>query len=220
MIVLLLPLLAVSQQNRQCKQCKQPCSNCSRDTAGRSITINNILPAVAGNSTSLDSVLQVILIKKLSEKESQWKFLEWLLPLIVSILAFTLSYTALRRDNRYKHVAFLSEVDKLLVEHPYLRGIYDNQLQNFTVGKGTLKDCTQVDYDTKLYAYCYYLINNFEVIFKHSKKGSTNSISWENYMKHLIKDSALFKSKVVDATTNPIFDSAYQEELKKLLASA
>ena len=227
LFVLLLPLLALAQQNKQCKKCKQPCSNCLPDTAKGAFTINNIMPAGSGNNASLDSALQTVLIKKLNEKESPWKFLEWLLPFVVSlfamgisILSLVLSYKSLNRDLSYKHVSFLSEVDKLLVEHPYLRGIYDSQLPLFKAGSGMLTNCTQHEYNTKLYAYCYYLINNFETVFKHSEKGSTNRISWEKYMQHLIKNSTLFKSKVEDATTNPIFDTTYQEELKTLLANA
>lgn len=218
-IILLLMLLpaVVTGQTKQCKKCKEPCTGCIASAEKEKIIINNILPALPVHHAA-DSLLQQTIIKKLTESESSWKPFEWILPLIVSLFALWFSIKAFGRDKSYQNVGFLSEVDKLLIEHPYLRGIYDNQLANFPPGTGMLQHVTQAEYDGKLYAYCYYLINNFEVIFKYSKKGSSNRRSWENYMVHLMRESTLFKTKVKNASVDNIFDVTYQDELKKLLA--
>ena len=213
--LLLIPAM-VAGQAKQCKKCKEPCSGCVTDADKEKVIINNILPSMPTHN-AVDSVLQQMLFKKLTEQESPWK-VEWILPLIVSLVALWFSIQAFGRDKSYQNVAFLSEVDKLLIEHPYLRGIYDDHLAKFPVGKGMLKDVSQEEYDGKLYAYCYYLINNFEVIFKYSKPGSSNRKSWENYMVHLMRKSTLFKTKVKNASVDNIFDVTYQDELKKLLA--
>lgn len=157
---------------------------------------------------------------RIDKKKDEKNPLEWLAPLIVSLFALWLSIKAFGRDKSYQNAAFLSEIDKLLIEHPYLRGIYTNQYHNYSPGTGMLEKVTQAEYDGKLYAYCYYLINNFEVVFKYSRKGSSNRTSWENYMIHLLRESVLFKEKVKDAITNPIFDTSYQKELKRLLCLA
>jgi hypothetical protein len=214
LLLLLLPAMAAAQT--QSNKSKEPCNNYSAGPKDK-VVINNILPA---GYNSADSLLQKSLIKHLQQKESPWKFFEWLLPLVISSIALWFSIKAFGRDRSYQNAAFLSEVDKLLIEHPYLRGIYNSHYPKFTPGTGMLEKVTQEEYDGKLYAYCYYLINNFEVIFKYSKKGSSNRVSWENYLIHLMKESDRFKEKVKDASTNSIFDITYQEELKKLIAVA
>lgn len=218
LLLLLFPIMALAQA-KQHKKYKASYSDSAAANGKDKIVVNNIVPATVGYN-NLDSLLQKSLIKHLQEKESDWKFLEWLFPLAVSIIAMWFSIKAFSRDRSYQNTAFLSEVDKLLIEHPYLRGIYNIHYSDFKPGTGMLEKVTKVEYDGKLYAYCYYLINNFEVIFKYSKKGSSNRISWENYMIHLMKESDLFKDKVKDASINSIFDTTYQAELKRLLAVA
>lgn len=76
----------------------------------------------------LNQKLQEAILKKLEEGEKD-KTIEWLIPLVVSaifgIAAFFFSQMTMKRDKRYRDLAFIAEVDKLLIEHPELRG-YDN----------------------------------------------------------------------------------------------
>jgi hypothetical protein len=239
------------------------------------IVIDSIL--YGKQQIELNQKLNEAILKKLEEKEKD-KTVEWLIPLIVSaifgISAFYFSQNTMRRDKRYRDLAFTAEVDKLLIEHPELRA-YDN---DYTVQKrqpliisapvtititgkekikitgthsfeisplngdivkissdgttnsfvaadaATYKDiATDKEYEienntkikitqcsnviilstqdeitkSKIRAFCYYILNNFELALMHHDENSI--VPWENYLKHTYDKSSQFQELVKKA---------------------
>lgn len=52
-------------------------------------------------------------------------------PILLALIAIIFSYLTLSNDRSYKNLAFLSEVDKMLIENPSLWAIYDENLKEY-----------------------------------------------------------------------------------------
>lgn len=120
-LIILIPQLCYAQ-NKQCKKCKEVCSGCVMPVDSPRIIINN-LPSDKG-FVKLDSTSTVTILQN-KTKEDGWDFWKFLIPLLISIAAFWLTVRNQRRDKTYKDLAFLSEVDKMMVNNPELWAIYD-----------------------------------------------------------------------------------------------
>jgi hypothetical protein len=132
-LLLLLPVMVTSQQLKKSKVNKDSSGNRIQVSQGTwNGAINN--SPYYEQTLKLDSTLQQLLLKKLSEeKENKWW--EWLVPLIASIIfsaaAVWFSWVNYRRDKKYKDLAFISEIDKLLLEHPELWAYEDDKRRKY-----------------------------------------------------------------------------------------
>src|SRR5664279_1520121 len=133
LLLLLLPVMVTSQQLSKSKDNTDSSRN--RIQASQSAKNGTINFAPYYEQTlKLDPALQQLLLKKLSE-ENENKWWEWLLPLIASIIfsaaAVWFSWVNYSRDKKYKDLAFISEIDTLLVEHPELWAYEDDKRRKY-----------------------------------------------------------------------------------------
>ena len=135
------------------------------------------------------------------------------LALITSCVAIFYTHRQFERDSGIRSLEFVSEIDKMLMENPYLWQIYDENKERFPVN-----DPVQLlELEGKIEAFCYYCINNFELVILRNKEDGLQLYAWKSYMIHTIVHSSIFKKLVNDSCTDFFYSTDYQKVLKELV---
>jgi len=144
-----------------------------------------------------------------------WKYL---LTFLISAFALILSYRTLQKERSNRHLDFLSEVDKLLIANPCLWAIYDKEKDNYPATK--CSPTNENELEGKLNAFCYFHLNNFELVFLYPPSRRKAKKTWEDYMIHLIVSSTKFRDILTKESSGYVYNEEYQERMVKLLTVA
>lgn len=123
LLMLFLPLFIKAQPSLQCKKCRQACSGClaASDTLKVKLT-NAIQHPIVIDSTAFAGFFRT------AQPISNKKPIEWIMaiaPLLISLAAVWFTIRNRRREKVYKDLAFLTDVDKMMVNDPSLWAIYE-----------------------------------------------------------------------------------------------
>lgn len=119
---------------------------------------------------------------------------------------------AINNQNDYSLTNFILESNKKMIEDPTLLGFYD---ENHPIIK-TISN--KIVFEAKKEAFSYYLLNQFEIGFKHYAKKSKKSNefkNWENWLKYTFEHSTTFRRIVSD----PLLQSEYNPDFMAYLQS-
>lgn len=119
LLLILLPDLAMSQNVTGNKVSLQDKFTSRDSAAGIGMNTQSGQQLVKLDSASTVAILQ----QSMQPKDTSWW--KWFFPLLISIIALTVTVQNRERDKRYRDLAFLSEIDKMLINDPELWGIYD-----------------------------------------------------------------------------------------------
>lgn len=110
------------------------------------------------------------------------------LPPFVAAIAMYVSLKALSNTKREKRVAFMTDVDKQLIDNPRLWTMFDN---HFLINDKTKND---QELRAKIDGLCYLILNNLEVAYNTSSRYSSAREAWKNYYVDLCETSTKFKA--------------------------
>lgn len=138
-----------------------------------------------------------------------------ILGFIISLLAFIYSYLSFQKEKANKHFELLFDIDKLLIDKPYLWEIYDKYKGIYTSSSPTA--INQGWLDGQLEAFCYLHLNNFEFVFRYPPSNRTSKKTWRNYMIDLIVSSTRFKKILTKESKGYIYNKNYRKNMLKYL---
>lgn len=141
-----------------------------------------------------------------------------ILGFLIGMFAIVLTKKSWHKEISNKNNDFLSDINKLLIEKPYLWAIYDNKRDDFPVTNKTKPTINELN--GQIEAFCYLHLNNFELIFQYPSKNKEVNESWNNYMVDLIANSTKFRDIIIKETNGKMYDVSYIRKMKELLNDA
>lgn len=137
---------------------------------------------------------------------------------VIGGFGIALTFHSVKKERSNRQIDFLSEVDKLLMQDPYLWAIYDIHQEKFKISVSS--QMTQDELDGKLDAFCYFHLNNFELVFLYPSQVKASRKTWTDFMVHLMVSSTKFKEIATKESTGYIYNEDYQKIIIKLLRVA
>jgi hypothetical protein len=141
-----------------------------------------------------------------------------LLGLATAIGSIIFTYRSFQKEKSNRQIEFLSEIDKMLIDNPYLWTLYDTRKAQFTLSNNA--KITQQELDGQLDAFCYYHLNNFELVFLYPSANKETRKTWKDYMVHLIVSSTEFRQILTKESDGYIYNEPYRKQMKDFLALA
>jgi hypothetical protein len=125
-------------------------------------------------------------------------------------------FYTLRKERNNKQLEFLAELDKMIMNDPVLWAIYDKHIATFIKAENSA--ITPELLDGKLKAFCYFHLNNFELVFLYPPLWFNSLRTWEDYLVHFIVSSTLFRLIVDKQCEGYVYNPRFIKWLKKVRA--
>lgn len=122
-----------------------------------------------------------------------------IISIIISVIGLVVSLwttkVALNNQNKYSHIDYILEINKIIIADPVLLSIYDDKHPILA----TVEDYILVA--AKQEAFCYYQLNVYEIIYDHYQISSRKRnrvakmewTAWEKTIENMIRCSPMFR---------------------------
>jgi hypothetical protein len=172
---------------------------------------------------SIHSLTSVFLLDKENSDDNLFNVVTAviaLLSLLTSVGGIIYTYRSFQKEKSNKQIDFLSEIDKMLINNPYLWTLYDTRKSNFTITGCNNLEVGQQELDGQLEALCYFHLNNFELVFSYPSANMETRRTWSDYMVHLIVSSTRFREVMKKEADGYVYTAPYRRKMKELLGLA